>query len=79
LRLRLGFSRYKIILHLPRNLWVLGKRRKFRLYSTNFYFLQTIADFIHYLHNLIPYKFKGMVYEDISKLILKQGKKTKYR
>lgn len=80
LRLNLGYSRHKFILKSSKFVkFLTKKKRKISIFSNDFNQLFTIVRYIVQLRNVFPYKIRGFILFSSVPIVMKQGKKTKYR
>lgn len=80
IKLNLGYSRHKFVINVPPRVRVLvKKKRKFTIFSRNFWDIYRISIYIQNLRNILPYKIRGLILEGSRMSVLKQGKKVKFR
>lgn len=78
LLLRIGYC-YRFCVKLPKTVWIRRRsRRALTLMGVNSKVFFFVITYLRNLHNLFPYKRKGLAFKD-EKMVMKQGKKTRYR
>jgi hypothetical protein len=76
-RLKLGFSSYKINLFLPRSIAIVGFKRNIVFFSSSIRNFFLLHNFISEVRHLFPYKKRGLLPTVINKTWLKPGKKAR--
>ena len=79
IRFDLGFSDQDLLLELPKGTRLLGRKRWFRLFSSNILDFYLVYFILLNIRNIFPYKRRGLVPRVFPKIWIKPGKKVKYR